>query len=158
MAVTGLASMSYCIFQVGYPRLLEMSGASFYIYRQPLHSNPKCLDLCGVLQATAYFQKPWTANLRNTAQRTAGWLRESLITLLLGHWLVQTARPPLGMRLICQHNIKNNRASVDSSTILAQWAGICSISIINHSCGNFALVSSQSSKLNATRTHLLNLL
>ena len=136
-------------FQVGYPRLLEMSGASFYVYSQPLHSNPKCLDLCGVLQ------KPWTANLRNTAQWAAGWLRE---TLLLGHWLVQTARPPLGMRLICQHNIKNNRASVDSSTILAQWAGICSISIINHSCGNFALVSSQSSKLNATRTHLLNLL
>ena len=82
------------VILVGYPRLLEMSGASFYVYSQPLHSNPKCLDLCGVLQATAYFQKPWTANLRNTAQRTAGWLRESLITLLLGHWLVQTARPP----------------------------------------------------------------
>ena len=32
----------------------------------------------------------------------------------------------VGMRLICQHNI---RASVDSSTILAQYARICSISI-----------------------------
>ena len=28
--------------------------------------------------------------------------------------------PQVGMRPICQHNIKNNRASVDSSTILAQ--------------------------------------
>ena len=30
---------------------------------QPLHSNLKCLALCGVLLVTAYFQKPWTTNL-----------------------------------------------------------------------------------------------
>ena len=29
-------------------------------------TTTKCLALCGVLQATAYFQRPWTTNLKNT--------------------------------------------------------------------------------------------